>query len=377
MKYLSVLVAFCFVPAPLHAEPDRTPPKKPDAISDPAFVVALEAIRSGPMSAKQVSDLEEMLAKYPDDLSARTKLLGWYQIPRPTTLNAKENRRKHIFWVIKNRPEAEIAGLPFCQFDVWPANRPRPATRLQIELDRRITNVDDDGYQEGKQLWLDQTRAHPKDTTILSHAASFLTIYDRALAADLLMQAEKLEPSNPKWPDQLGHLYAIGEKKETAANALAEFKKAQALDVSEESGIYRLACMAKSEFTAGEIEKARYYAEQILQLGTEHPNDWHYRYAIHEANIVLGRIALKQKHIKLANEYLLKAGDTPGEPVLDSFGPNMSLAKELLHAHQKATVLQYFELCRKFWRGLDDELDLWTKQVKAGKTPDFGANLYY
>jgi hypothetical protein len=138
-----------------------------------------------------------------------------------------------------------------------------------------------------------------------------------------------------------------------------------------------LASLATSAYAAGDIEKARYYAEHLLQVDAAHFNKWEYWFAIHRGNIVLGRIALKEKHIKLANEYLLKAGKTPGDPVLSSFGPNMSLAKELLQAGQKKTVLQYFELCRKFWTGLDGELDHWTKQVKAGKTPDFGANLYY
>jgi hypothetical protein len=90
---------------------------------------------------------------------------------------------------------------------------------------------------------------------------------------------------------------------------------------------------------------------------------------------VLGRVALKQKHVKLADEYLLKAGQVSGSPQLSSFGPNMSLANELLKAGHKAVVLQYFELCYKFWDMGRDKLEEWIKQVKAGKTPQFGPQL--
>jgi hypothetical protein len=40
-------------------------------------------------------------------------------------------------------------------------------------------------------------------------------------------------------------------------------------------------------------------------------------------------------------------------------------------------VVQYFDLCRKFWSGGNEKLDQWTKDVKGGSTPDFGGNLNY
>lgn len=249
---------------PLQADPDIFPVKTVDP--------EIKAAHGGALNAKQVSDLEAALAKYPDDLSGRTMLLGYYFLPRCTP-DEKITRRNHIFWIIKNRPEAEIADTPYCLID---------------------ENLDNEGYRQGKLLWANQLRAHPEDCIIIGHAARFLTIHDRTLAAELLKRTKKLEPTNPKWPDQLGHLYAIQDRKETAAEALAEFEQAQALDTAEKSKVIRLGYLAKSAFTAGEIEKARYYAEQLLQVGNEHPDDWEYRYAIHQGNIVLGRIALKQ-----------------------------------------------------------------------------------
>jgi hypothetical protein len=62
---------------------------------------------------------------------------------------------------------------------------------------------------------------------------------------------------------------------------------------------------------------------------------------------------------------------------MNSFGPNMTLAKALIESGEKATVLEYFDLCGEFWRLHRGRLDDWREAVKAGRTPDFGANLFY
>jgi hypothetical protein len=53
------------------------------------------------------------------------------------------------------------------------------------------------------------------------------------------------------------------------------------------------------------------------------------------------------------------------------------LAQDLLEKGKRETVLQYFELCRKFWKMDYGKLDQWSREVKSGKIPDFGANLVY
>jgi hypothetical protein len=65
-----------------------------------------------------------------------------------------------------------------------------------------------------------------------------------------------------------------------------------------------------------------------------------------------------------------------GGGTLSSFGPNMTLAKELLEKGESATVLQYFELCRKFWT-FSNRMDPWIEAIHKGQVPDFGANLNY
>ncbi len=49
-------------------------------------------------------------------------------------------------------------------------------------------------------------------------------------------------------------------------------------------------------------------------------------------------------------KYLIAAGKSPGSPQMDSFGPNMTLAKDLLEKGERDAVLEYFMRCRKFWK---------------------------
>jgi hypothetical protein len=55
----------------------------------------------------------------------------------------------------------------------------------------------------------------------------------------------------------------------------------------------------------------------------------------------------------------------------------MTLAKDLLEKGERDAVLEYFMLCRKFWKMDHGKLDQWIQEVMDGKNPDFGANLLY
>jgi len=155
--------------------------------------------------------------------------------------------------------------------------------------------------------------------------------------------------------------------------ALAELARAS----DEQERFYALAGAAKESFEVGKAVDARVYAEELLALASRFPKDWNYGNAIHDGNLVLGRIALKEGQSDEAKRRLMEAGKTPGSPQLNSFGPNMSLARDLLAKGERDAVLQYFELCRKFWDMRDGKLDQWAQDVKTSREPDFGANLIY
>jgi len=163
----------------------------------------------------------------------------------------------------------------------------------------------------------------------------------------------------------------------TPQGRLAEATNELAKAKTPHERFYALNDAAKESFVAGNLEDAKKYAQELMSLLPTYPGDWNYGNAVQDANLVLGRIAVKDGHVTEAKQYLIAAGNSPGSPQMNSFGPNMSLAKDLLEKGERQVVLEHFELCRKFWKMHDGRLDKWSQVVKDGKIPDFGANLVY
>jgi hypothetical protein len=151
----------------------------------------------------------------------------------------------------------------------------------------------------------------------------------------------------------------------------------KAAGMSREDLFDALPDLAKRAFEAGEMERAQKYSEQLLQIASQYPKDWNYGNAIFYGNFVLGRISLRRGDLKRADQYLLAAGGTPGSPQLNSFGPNMTLARDLLEKGESAPVLQYLEMCKKFWELGQQQLNGWSSDIRDGKAPDFSSNLNY
>jgi tetratricopeptide (TPR) repeat protein len=172
-------------------------------------------------------------------------------------------------------------------------------------------------------------------------------------------------------------LVECGSAQTTPQQRLERATKKLAEAATEEDRFYALNDAAKQSFVLGNLEDARKYARDLLALTPKYRGNWNYGNAIQDANLVLGRIAVREGRMDEARKHLLAAGNSPGSPQMNSFGPNMSLAKDLLENREQAPVLEYFELCRKFWRMDRGLLDQWSQDVKAGKMPDFRANLLY
>ena len=107
--------------------------------------------------------------------------------------------------------------------------------------------------------------------------------------------------------------------------------------------------LAKNAFVARE------YAEAALDSNDDGWNQGNRTRFVH---LTLGRIALADGNVKDAKYRLIAASTIQGSPQLDSFGPDMTLAEELLKAGEKEVVLKYFELCAAFWElGKDERMN--------------------
>lgn len=317
------------------------------------------AMRGRNLSAEAARSLESQVKAAPDDVAARTELLGYYMLLAHSSQEAKEARQQHILWLIRNRPDAPILSTPYARLD---------------------RHLDSSAYEEGRKAWLDQVDRQPENAAVLGRAAAYLLIHDSDTAASLYQRAEAAEPQNPEWSQHLGHLYSLGlsrttgeEKQKSAHASLGAYERSLANMKDGEERDSLLPDLATVALEAGEAEKARGYAEEMLKSSSQ--GSWNAGNLVHHGHLVLGRIALRDGDTKTAQEHLLAAGKTKGSPQLNSFGPNMTLAKELLEKGERQAVLEYFKLCGNFWKNSD--LEAWTREVQAGKIPEFGANLEY
>lgn len=428
-----------------------------------------QLVRAGSgLSRQEVERLEARLKADPDDLADRARLLGYYfaslrVLGADATMQA---RRRHILWIIRNHPEAEIAGLS--QTTIDPSGHPL---------------ADAEGYAQAKEAWLQQVETHKKTPAVMANAATFFQLPDKKLAVTMLRRGQALEPANREWSAKLGNVYSMAilgmtgmnqnglptdadrreaggafaakarkaledssdadvlgvaglilfqkgsmlhslKKVEPDPTILAEqllqrahflapkeprwpsslaalyslkiitaaspekktmlHKKALAVlegtDRTQPKGkrdLDQLIGLARAALGAGEATKAETYAKELLEEASQRQAEWNYGPAIHHGNLVLGRIVLKKGDLEAAKAHLLKAGKISGGGTLSSFGPNMVLAKELLEKGEKQTVLEYLELCKKFWPYGTKQLETWIGTIRKGGIPEFGGNLHY
>ena len=418
------------------------------------------------LSVAQVNDLETRLTANPEDLAARTRLLGYYFASAQRAMGAdatRAARRRHIVWIIEHHPEADVTTLSEMTID--PAGHPL---------------ADPEGYAEVKTRWLEQIDRRKDDASVLLHAARFFRLPDRALALDLLKQAVRLSPTDATGAE-LGYVYAItilgvtminnnglpmNTDPAAAAGALARqsiaevrassnlavirsagailaqygamvgaiskvtinqdalaeelLTKAEAMNPADFGTVqslstfyhlqwirartaadrtrfaaleleqaeraversnadpdwYRASLLmaAKAAIEANDVGKARQFATTALaQVGSRNDNTT--GQTIHDSHVVLGRVALRTGNVAEAKAQLQQAAHVTGGGTLTSFGPNMSLAKELLERGERDAVVQYLEACEAFWP--NRMLSQWIQTITRGGTPNFGANLTY
>lgn len=307
----------------------------------------------------EVAELERRVRADPNDVRSRVRLLGHYAYAFRDE-HARAIRRPHVLWVIENLPESPIAGGYECHFD---------------------QHIDGYAYRVASERWHAHVAAQPQSARIAGNAAAFFLLGDRAYAIALLERAKALEPNVTSWSERLAQAYALGlsrkfgdEKREVARRAYREIKRAME---GARNRVHLLEDAGKLAFEAGELADAEALGNEMLAAIRTSSGKWNEGNLIHHGNLVLGRVALRNGRLKTAIDHLLAAGRTPGSPQLDSFGPNMTLAKELIEKGERRAVLEYFKLCARFWDMDRDRLKAWARVVEQGGKPDFGANLDY
>lgn len=142
----------------------------------------------------------------------------------------------------------------------------------------------------------------------------------------------------------------------------------------------RIDRLATEAYGKGRWSEAEALAQEGLVLTERYPRNWNYGNVIHNSHQILGLLRLREGKWEEAIESLLAAGRTPGSPQLDSFGPKMMLAAELLRRGEREPILQYLDLVALFWTkksapypevGIENKrlIKQWKAEIKAGRSP--------
>jgi TonB family protein len=174
---------------------------------------------------------------------------------------------------------------------------------------------------------------------------------DLGAQVESTQQTQELTKRFPRSPEQV---LADSEEQIRGRNGVERF--------------YALTDLPKQALDAGALEKASSYAIELLQSANDHKSDWNYGNAVYDGNMVLGLVALRHSNLAEARHYLLESGKTPGSPQLDSFGPDLTLAQELLKRGERDAVLEFLTLLKGFWKMGADRLDAMAAEVRAGGT---------
>jgi len=333
------------------------------------------------MTPEQALENEKKLEEKPDDMRARASLLGYYGGRMYESDEAREAVERHTVWLVENKPESYLCAEP------------------------RVDSISSAAvYEKCVALFEAHHAAKPDNAEIIANFADFVLIENNEKAIELLRKGAALEPEKPYWAERLafamqlnarsaaysssaaarmglaGQDEAAAEKeaREAAAEALVAMEEALAMAEDSLVASSLLGEMAKTAFDAGDDEKAATYAQRLLKKdakgalsgppglhGMRHrDND-----AIHAAHTVLGLLALKAGDKTAAARHLAASAPSGSSPVLGSFGPSMRLAKAMIEAGERDAVLDYFERCSKFWESGRDDLEEWTRMVKAGLAP--------
>lgn len=307
-----------------------------------------EIFRGTRLRAAEVAGIETILEKVPDSLQDRLKLLGFYYVNRRNAVYA-EARKRNILWIIEKHPAFFVAGLPHAQFDF---------------------RTEAPAYESGKKLWLKHLDASLENAAVLENAAKYIRVEEPAFAEKLLKQGEALLPFDSVWTIELGNLYLnwpnSSSRTELAAKAVVALERAVLLGPPASSKAIVVSNLAEASLDSREWDKAQRHALQAVSLQDG--------FAVHSGNWILGELALRIDDVALATSYLLASGKASGSSALNAAGPRMRLARQLLERGQRDAVLAYFEACASFWVSGRDRLAEWAATVRAGGTPDFGAN---
>lgn len=132
---------------------------------------------------------------------------------------------------------------------------------------------------------------------------------------------------------------------------------------------YRIALnAAKSCFLAKRYEDSKHYTQRLKDNWPSFDRYTNEGGMLNDYHTLMGRHALREGRREEAAGHLLQSVNA-GRPsaVMQSFGPNTILARELLLKGENAPVLAYLERVGQFWKS--EPVEIWITRINQGRLP--------
>jgi tetratricopeptide (TPR) repeat protein len=270
-----------------------------------------------------------------------------------------------------------------------------PGSQLMFVVGVYARPTDFAAYDELRAAWLVAITAHGSEVPVLKNAANFFQEWDADRTEALLRRVLELAPADllssmalsgklmqraQTWTEMhatSGESNSIRFDPLLVAEAIRILEAALASVPETEDTSALLMELTEAAAAANDWQKCELAAQRLLDCVGARDLGWMHGNAVFYGHTGIGRAALRRGDIEESKRRLLAAVAMSGSPQLSSFGPNMSLARELLEVGEREVVLEFFERCRGFWKLHLDLLDSWKDVVLQGDIPDFGANLVY
>ena len=304
------------------------------------------------LTQPEVEALEAKVAKDPTDHAAQTLLAKNYAF--------------FIYGITRLKQYDQVDG-----YDKSKADNEFTAHVRKVLNDTRLGTL---AGESGYALWTYCTQV----SVYRSAYTNTLSSPDATFGASLIDRAIELEPGVQQWRSYRSSVLQLRGSPWTKYDPGALYQTMKS-DLAAVTGINRsamLIAVAQQAVRASQLDEAMSFAQEALVDAKSNPKNWNTGNEIFFGNMILGQVALRKGDPNAAAHYLLASGATTGSPQLNSFGPSMALAKELLDANAgRDQVVEFLHLCATFWQMDRGKLKEWTVLVQNGLTPDFGVSL--
>ena len=138
---------------------------------------------------------------------------------------------------------------------------------------------------------------------------------------------------------------------------------------TDEYRLYLLPMLISREMYGGDGVAAGDHSREYLALVQRHPDHPRYHQSLFEANMNVGKLALRRGDRRTAVQHMLAALDSPGSAELRFMHIDMTLARSLVDWSEREAVAKFLDRCAQINRE-SEKYKLWAADIRKGINPD-------